>query len=309
MKFFISLLIFTSLSHAQVKVFNNQDGLVLLLGENCEILESNYQALKKWKSKSEVVEGKDSECSCSEKECRIDVSNVIPFREKRVEGKCSAYSGPNCFNTALITQGILKHRRVVSVDEINFWTESELCSEVPPGEEISPGDLYVLYDKSGLPLHGFTYVSPELVYSKGGPQKEMKYNLEPLSNMFGYYNVEENCHHVKGVNQPSSCSKYGRAYSCLTFDEFEKKHQTKNKELKRVLKGLAEIECETEKNFFPDLLGISPAVDILKTSLQSYRMLIIENRLDPKLSESDRLLWQLAFMKFISLEEQLDLIR
>jgi len=309
MKFIIliGLSFFNLTAFSQVKVINDKNGNIQLTATSCEILVKNFKAIKEWKLKKGEVSDDKGACSCSDNKCSIMITNIIPDDLKDLEGQCSSTYGPNCFNTALVDQGMIKHRRIVSTEELKFWINSDLCKERKEDEQLRPGDLLVISHGEELPLHGFIYISDDLVYSKGGPDNKAKYELTSYDSMFTNYSIPIECRRKFGHQDPSVCKKYANAYKCESFEQTGLK--SNNDELNSILNELDRLGCEVDKKIFPEAMGFTVGKEILISSIEILRIKILDNRDDPKLSVEDKFLWDMAYYRFMSLRRQIDFFK
>ena len=166
------------------------DSHVALVGSSCAELTQEWTALRIWKISAEqrispekavAILPKDIQAKCvtnpGDGQVSLDVSDAIPdFLSPRM-GTCAAADGPNCFNTALVSSGLVPVFRHSTAQEINFWITSPLCRAVKSGEPRMPGDLIYIHGKGTGAIHAMTYISPTLVFSKNGMSKTAEWAL------------------------------------------------------------------------------------------------------------------------------------
>jgi hypothetical protein len=115
------------------------------------------------------------------------------------------------------------------LDELNFCTES--YDEKSPGDIITirkyfnrrkigrtPSiDDFINYMDQFEEVHGFTYISDELSFSKNGVSRFSPYMVQSLEGVFKYYGVKsEDCWFVRrdDIAKQRSCKVYGNVYKC-----------------------------------------------------------------------------------------------
>lgn len=87
------------------------------------------------------------------------------FSHGDLVGKSFAYSGPNCFSTALVASGVQATFRGVSEREFKKDLFNN-CSEV---KNVNSGDMGVYFSPDGsLALHAFIYLDEKTVLEKRG---------------------------------------------------------------------------------------------------------------------------------------------
>ena len=301
MRLFIISFLFSGVLFGKVEVINQNNTKIFLKGPSCQRLRVTENALREWNFDSKKF-GEPNKCKCTKVSCSLDITPVVPKHILYLEGKHPNFAGPNCFNTALNDQRILKERRASTVDEINFWRNSPLCKQIKKGEEISPGDLYIVFDDSGLPLHGFTYISDDIVFSKGGPGREIKYKLDEFDWMFRTYKVPKECYHV---NEVGKCPRYGLAYSCESLQSYRLKNPMKNKRIQEVLNELDAIAMTVEQLLLSEDSSTFLDSQSLNKKLQKMRVPIIEEKGNPKYNSIEKFYWKIIWFKFIGLDRQI----
>lgn len=98
-------------------------------------------------------------------------SAELSGRVSRLLGFTVTHHGPNCWNSALVAAGVLKHIRFTSPEEFRFLVESPLCQKIPSGQQRS-GDIQVyrrtLPGLSGamLEVHANLWLNAEEAFNK-----------------------------------------------------------------------------------------------------------------------------------------------
>ncbi len=303
---FLTLFFLTSIAYSEVSVVNKSKGNIFLQAKNCDVLKKNFNAIKQWNFDKKDLSSTSASCSCSENKCEVSISEVLPNHIKQLEGKKTKVAGPNCLNTALYDQGLVESRRISTDAELKFWVENNFCKPIPINEKISAGDLYTIHHGEGdFILHGFTYISEDLVFSKGGPQVEAPFELASLETMFNYYKVPKECWHVEDRNT-TNCSKYGIAYRCESYEEILGKKKINGIDLQNVILGLDMLSHKIEKMIFSGESSITQPKISLKSNLEKFRINILDNRDRSDLTENEKFYWQMIWLRFQAMVKQLN---
>ncbi len=125
--------------------------------------------------------------SAAEKEAKEDTQayllNLAPFFPEFVGTSFNSYanfSGPNCYNTALLSSGILpsKEVRYVSLREFEQFLETFYIEH----KEVKARDI-VLFDAKSTRSHAAFYLYDGLIFHKKGYTKKYNYRIVPLQNV------------------------------------------------------------------------------------------------------------------------------
>jgi hypothetical protein len=164
----------------------------ILLQNGCKKIEKSIDELRAWKQ---------ADCSnikiekIGEGKCVADVSSCLDSRSRKLVGKTTTFSGPNCWNTALLKAGLVNHYRETSEEEFDFYLKSPLCRELSVSEIKRPGDIGSIESRSNqnesFHVHGFIHVSDEIVYNKAGIDVKDGFKLESYEKMHQTYPVGE----------------------------------------------------------------------------------------------------------------------
>ncbi len=137
--------------------------------------------------------------------------------------------GPNCYNSALTSAGVLNHLRYVSPEEFGHILKSPVCREVST-QEVQPGDLRVyFYQAPGVQwferilIHANVYLSPELSLNKMTmyltsqaeiqKESEVRKNYQYLAESRVLTNREQRSFQCTG----ESCQTETKFYRCSAF--------------------------------------------------------------------------------------------
>ena len=126
----------------------------------------------------------------SEGDCVADVTVCVPAFVRQLHGLTSEAPGPNCWNMALVTAGLLPSLRESSSEEWRHTLDSPLCRELGSNEKVEAGDLGSIETRardSVGEVHGFTYLTETLVFDKRGIALRAPYLLESVESMLKSY--------------------------------------------------------------------------------------------------------------------------
>ena len=221
------------------------DGRVWIENANCATFDGNLSALKTW------TESTSASCTIQnrtvkESLCSADIHDCLPEHVKKYQGVKAEFNGPNCWNLALVMKGLLPHLRKSSPEEMTFYMNSDLCHKLDVSEAPQPGDIGAIRTKNCNPsessqsnssceIHGFIYVSPDLVYSKNSEAKESPYALQSRSVVYQYYDAEDS-------------KKTVDFYRCSSITEFLRENAARiNPDLIQAFDAIKTIDCYTQR--------------------------------------------------------------
>ncbi|HRO68568.1 MAG TPA: hypothetical protein PL182_13435, partial [Pseudobdellovibrionaceae bacterium] len=108
----------------------------------------------------------------------------------------AARNGPNCWNAALYSRGLVGGIRHVDGYEFTAWLSSPLCKEVP-AEQAAGGDIVALRRVTldgrlvkgpyGAEVHGFLLGSDGIGFTKNGTNAKDIYQLQDAASIFQIY--------------------------------------------------------------------------------------------------------------------------
>lgn len=102
----------------------------------------------------------ESLISRSESRCTMNVTSILPERMRRVIA-LGLRDGPNCWNTALYTVGLVPTISYSAPEELNFWLNSPYCRALETGENAEPGDIHAIRSIFGpgrAPIESHAYI-------------------------------------------------------------------------------------------------------------------------------------------------------
>ena len=198
---------------------------ITLKGESCAVLMEQAEAILSWAQKlGENMYESVPECYCSSSSCILNVYDISPKMVQTYQGVNPQYNGPNCWNRALVFAKILPSLTYTTPEEMTFWMGSALCRERLPEEEAQPGDIIVVRDFGYYSeVHGFTYLTDDMAFSKNGYKKYSAYEYQSLSSVFDVYRVSDSCRRVFGrPEQGDECfgQTYANYFNCMSLEEY-----------------------------------------------------------------------------------------
>ncbi len=303
--FFVLLINSFAFSH-EVKVIK-KNGEIHLQSSDCATLRNQAKALNQW-DKHQVTAIQISPCHCEKGVCDLNVNSVVPHWIREKQGTCSAFDGPNCWNSSLVSSGILPHLRYTSPEEMSFWLSSPLCQERKENEPVQPGDIIAIRTGKTEEVHGFINLTPELAFSKNGYAQGTLYQLQSPNNVFAVYDVPPNCRRVyKAPTENLKCQNYANYFKCDSIDSYLMKHPWKNQDQKSTWDALSNMDCEISALALTNT-GPGMAMDLMKSSILAIQKLTNDKIAKSNLSDEDRFYWQGIRIKTGALLEQMDML-
>ncbi|MBX3040366.1 MAG: hypothetical protein KF789_06615 [Bdellovibrionaceae bacterium] len=113
-----------------------------------------------------------------------------------VERREAVLNGPNCWNAALYSRGLVEGVRHVDGPEFTAWLSSPLCTEVPEDQATS-GDVVALRRVTregklvkgpyGAEIHGYLLGSDGWGFTKNGTNRKDSYHFEESASIIRLY--------------------------------------------------------------------------------------------------------------------------
>lgn len=273
---------------------------IIITGKSCDLLKAEAKAIARWGGKN----SSGPSCSCSPK-CKIDVTTLVPDFARESQGVCPIQSGPNCWNSTLVSAKITGTLRYSKEEEMTFWMTSPLCKEKSVHEPLAPGDIVAIRSK-GEEVHSFINLSDNLSFSKNGSSKKNCFSLQSPDFVYRVYEVPDNCRRVRGKN--NSCPYYANIFTCEPLESYLRKNPIKHVETRDTWKELNEIECQFAV-LLKDEKGVKNLMTILnltKASLKAIEKLAEQNINSSKFSKEDKFIWKGIYVKARSLIHQIE---
>jgi hypothetical protein len=259
MKFFLFSLFLALGSPLGAMTFYKAEKAFYVIDESCNSTLKTKTDLAQWMRSIDP----QSQCETKEpienkftKKCLLEISQCVPAHVLKYQSIEPQFSGPNCWNLALVLKGILPHLRYTSPEEMGFYMQPPLCRQLSPGEKRESGDVGLVRFKSEDKLeerHGFIYVSENLTYSKNGFKKEAPYEIQDIQGVFDLYGVpnKKECR----SNQTSTSKKCPAStayFRCISFEEYLQKNPEVPQQIIKALNDVTAYEgCLEARNFGP----------------------------------------------------------
>ncbi|MBC7396776.1 MAG: hypothetical protein H7333_04965 [Bdellovibrionales bacterium] len=211
-----------SLAHANQPAIDlelTKDWKIWLRGPDCDSLKPQVAAFALWKLKSgEAAASPAPSCACQGTHCKVEVTQALPAFTKKVLGIFPENDGPNCWNTALVSAGILPHLRGTEADEFKYWMSSPLCTELKAGEKPEAGDVMAIRSSYGsTEEHAFIYGTEELSFSKKTFEAAEPYRMLSTDEIYGRpFNVKRECRALGRTD----CETQVHAFRCINMKQY-----------------------------------------------------------------------------------------
>ena len=156
-------------------------------------------------------------------------------------GKSSKTTGPNCWNYALYSAGLVHSLRNVEADEFDFFIHSKLCQLIDDSKPVVAGQIGAIQDiVQGKPIqnHAFIFLSRNEILTKNGPYIQAPYQRSTLSELFQIPSYQLNSTRIL------------QRYSCGSLNHYLSVHPNLNKKLLRIYHLTKKFELEYQKVTF-----------------------------------------------------------
>jgi hypothetical protein len=172
----------SSFVHAEEKSFPLQ--------APCEVVRKELSALRQWTtSRNETCDLPPMQ-SLPNNTCKVEMKHCLPKEVLQYDGTGPATDGPNCWNLALVMSGAVPALRYSTPEEMAFFMNSALCRKLGPEEKHEPGDVGAIRI-NGEELHGFMWISDDIVFSKNGSSLRSTYEVQSKDGMLKIYNDDQ----------------------------------------------------------------------------------------------------------------------
>ncbi len=318
------------------RVERDESGRLILTARDCKETLKTVAALGAWLERSQPV---TTSCTVDEKDliknstdsCSYDVTACVPESVRELHDTFPAHSGPNCFNLALYTAGLNGGLRFASEEEMTLYMSSPFCHKLGTSEKPQPGDIGAIrtHPVNGMyEIHGFVYITEDLVYSKNTIDKGTSYSLQPTEDVYRYYPVGparkckgaypyflEDCAHKVDYFRCGSLDDYWKSQPELAsisrpmldrFAAFERRLEdfsvdgvtvtAEDRELLVELPSLIETfhsrrsEIEFENEDYHELIVVRMMATRITSALQQLNMIVPYTKKDPNIEELKALL-------------------
>ena len=201
-----------------VAISRDADGALVLSGTDCSTLERQSAALADWRDRLHEEAGQPDTCRCQADDCSVRIASVAPDFVNLMHGVKAGRWGPNCWNTALVSDKILTAPSFTSPEEMTFWMGSPLCRALRAGELPRPGDIIAIRGQAGEEMHGFIYLTEELSFSKNYLTAAAPYALQSPADVYAEFPVPEECR--KPGASAAACAVHSDYFRCSALQNY-----------------------------------------------------------------------------------------
>ena len=235
---------------------------IIMTGTNCEELQQHATDILRWsQTQGESLKKEIPDCYCSSEKCQIDVYDISPRFVQKYQDLSSNFSGPNCFNAALVLADLLPHISYTHSTEITDLMNSPLCHQKELDEPLNPGDIIAVRSLKNeyYEIHAAIYINDQLSFSKYGVSQFMPYSLG--EDVFSSYGVDQQCLRLNGDPEPDSyCADkiFANYYSCISFDQYiETLTSTVHPQIIKIYKALLPVDLAAEEFLMGEMTYLS----------------------------------------------------
>lgn len=275
------------------------NGTLVLRGESCDSLQTQWKDFCSWKTKLEPGAALGTfECKKLDSQYEASLLNCVPNKVLRIHGQAPSQDGPNCWGTALFLSQIRSSPLESSDYEFEFWMQSPLCKKIAANETGQPGDIVRVRagGEEGPEFtenHGFTRISDTLCFSKNGNKKDSKYLIQSCADVYSLYGVDQKCKQLDSdqTAKDQGCKSYSQNYRCESFNSFVSKQTGVDADTLELIQKINEIESTLGEMLFQEIsdknkevlkqqeLGIQATLAILQQESQE----LVERKTKKKL--------------------------
>jgi hypothetical protein len=261
--------------------FTRSGNQLFASSSDCQMLERNLRALATWRKRLSQPTAQ-IQMRRQGNMCIASLENIAPNFVYEMHSTHAGDHGPNCWNAALVANQIIPYRRYSDTTEFEFIASSPLCHPLKEGESPQPGDVGAVATtldqgaQVNRRTHGFIYVSPELIFQKGGVNKKWPYELADIKK-----SVEETYEWKDGetfggnkcfnTQKPlKGCGTIVSFFRCDKFEEYIKKNENNiDSEVKELMHQADTVDCSVSQVIENGLVKstlrtLSPSVAVLK---------------------------------------------
>jgi hypothetical protein len=129
-----------ALADTTYSLVRDPSGKLILSAPTCAETETALGALRSWTTRLGERTGDAPRPNPSGQRCSADATASVPALVRELQGRETKANGPNCWNTTLLTLGMVESIRFSIDREMTFWMDSPYCRELDDGETPLPGD-------------------------------------------------------------------------------------------------------------------------------------------------------------------------
>ena len=189
--------------------------------------------------------------------------------------RASSSVGPNCWNLALYSTGLVSSLRNVDESEFKSLLESPLCRKLAAREPVRRGDIGAIREndpKGDIEVHGFAYINEDQVFTKNGDDSRSAVEVMRFADLMrvSLYDVESECRFGK----LESCVRFIDRYRCQSLNHFIQSGNVSSKPLLQLYSALVDFESSYQKNVLfgskLDPVKTKSEIDRISNSIQNF---------------------------------------
>ena len=236
--------------------------------------------------------------------CEADVTGCLPPHMRDYQGVKPKIMGPNCWNLSLVVAGILPAHIYTAPDAMTFFMGSPLCRKLENNEERLAGDIGAIRRRWSVEIHGFIYLSENLVYSKNNAYMS-PYSLYGLEELYEFFRIDDEPAHCLDNRMEKGCFNGVEFYRCHELVDYFQKHQV-DISLELMFGDLAVLEKEVSDIVFSGEVKSS----FKRVQQREFRQNVLElvQTLQSNHSESALFMLKMLKLRLTSLVDQLYMV-
>ena len=301
------------------------DGDIYLKDVPCDKFSKEIDNLAIWTKKTGRECPKDKikiiKNIIDESLCSANISECIPQHVSDHHGLKSENDGPNCWNLALVMSGLNPYLNHTSEKEMKHFMKEPFCRKLGENEIKQPGDVGAMRDGE-KELHGYIWISENLVYSKNGSRCSQPYGLMTTSEIQSYLENEpqyasgggpmigssyRNSYFVSKKTIPNG-EKHQDFYRCISMNEFLEKNKDKiGEDVQEAYENYKAIACHTGKVILQD--GPLPKEEKsieLASQISEVLYKYLDNAKKPNLTETEKVVFKTLALQLQSISLNLE---
>lgn len=212
--------------------------------------------------------------------------------------------GPNCYNNALKSAGLISSFRHSSDDEFQLYMASPLCRKLSREESHQVGDIgtvNVFVNGAPYPEHAFYLVSPDEASSKNGRYWLSPYVVASEKSILDLYEVPstQECRKNSGVKN-TGCTKFTEYFRCSDLQAYLKQRQIPSW-YPEASARLSALEAELESHLL-HLDGVAMTesqvrIELILKMNESLEILLSRARQMTSATPDEMFLWKTIFYR------------
>lgn len=203
---------------AEVNV-THYKGQAKITADSCHELSKEIKALKTLSNNKSIADESLFQVDKGGK-CSTKGNPLLPSLFAKLNNQSALIDGPNCWNFALRSAGLVKSLRYTEPGEVNSLLNSQMCKSVP-NNKVQPGDLAFVKNSFGEHIHAYVYITPNILFAKHAQTAMYNFKLMPMKEMLKSYERTRHCQ-IKNLHH-KDCYNHTVYFRCESFDSYTKK--------------------------------------------------------------------------------------